>query len=135
MTNKEKKAYLSRYKKIDNEINQLILERDEMMSLATKITPNYSDMPSSHSSGDKVQLSVERMMYYEAALNQKIDELYEIKTDIERAIHTVKDSNLMVLLRYRYINGCTWEDIALRMSYSYMHTCRLHAKALDLMML
>ena len=39
MTTKEKKEYLKRYRKIDREVNQLLMEKDEIFSLCTKITP------------------------------------------------------------------------------------------------
>lgn len=130
MTNKEKKEYLKRYRKIDRELNQLIMEKDEILSLSTKITPTYSDMPKGTGESNKIQSTIEKLEAQENKINQKIYLLYEVKENIEKALHTVEDDTLRVLLRYRYINGFTWEKIAVMMNYGYRNVTRLHGKAL-----
>jgi DNA-directed RNA polymerase specialized sigma subunit len=130
MTTKEKKEYLKRYRKIDREVNQLLMEKDEIFSLGTKITPTYSDMPKGTGENNKTQSTIEKLEEQEEKINKKIDLLYEVKEDIEKALHTVEDDTLRVLLRYRYINGFTWEKIAVMMGYGYRNITRLHGKAL-----
>lgn len=132
MTNQKKKEYLKRYKKIDSEINQLLLEKQEIMTLGTKITPTYSNVPKGAGEGNKVQSVIERLEEQEAKIDKKVDDLCEVKADIEKAIHTVDDDILRLLLRYRYINGWTWERIAVEMCYAYRNVTRLHGKALAL---
>ena len=132
MTTKEKKEYLKRYKEIDSEINQLLLEKQEIMALGTKITPTYSDMPKGMGESNKLQSVVERLEEQETKIDKKVDDLYEVKADIEKAINTVDDDTLRLLLRYRYINGWTWERIAVEMCYAYRNVTRLHGKALAL---
>ena len=131
MTTKEKKEYLKRYRKIDREVNQLLMEKDEIFSLGTKITPTYSDMPKGTGENNKTQSTIEKLEEQEEKINKKIDLLYEVKEDIEKALHTVEDDTLRVLLRYRYINGLTWEEIAVTMNYDYRWILRLHGKALN----
>ena len=131
MTTKEKKEYLKRYKKIDSEINQLLLEKQEIMALGTKVTPTYSTTPKGAGEGAKIQSVIEKLEEQEIKIDKKIDELCEFKGDIEKSIHTVEDDTLRVLLRYRYINGLTWEAIAVRMHYSWRQIIRLHGIALD----
>ena len=131
MTTKEKKEYLKRYRKIDREVNQLIMEKDEIIALGTRITPRYSDLPRGWGESNKVQLSVEKLEAQEEKINKKIDLLHEVKADIEKAIQTVEDDTLKLLLRYRYINGLTWEKIAVTMNYDYRWILRLHGKALN----
>lgn len=131
MTTKEKKEYLKRYRKIDREVNQLIMEKDEIIALGTRITPRYSDLPRGWGESNKVQLSVEKLEAQEEKIDKKIDLLHEVKADIEKAIQTVEDDTLKLLLRYRYINGLTWEKIAVTMNYDYRWILRLHGKALN----
>ncbi len=131
MTTKEKKEYLKRYRKIDREVNQLLMEKDEIFSLGTKITPTYSDMPKGTGENNKIQSTIEKLEEQEEKINKKIDLLYEVKEDIEKTLHTVEDDTLRVLLRYRYINGLTWEEIAVTMNYDYRWILRLHGKALN----
>ena len=130
MTTKEKKEYLKRYRKIDREVNQLLMEKDEIISLGTRITPRYSDLPRGWGESNKVQLSVEKLEAQEEKIDKKIDLLHEVKADIEKAIQTVENDTLRVLLRYRYINGFTWEKISVMMGYGYRNITRLPGKAL-----
>ncbi len=135
MTNKEKKEYLGRYKPLDEQVNQLLLEKQEILALGTKVTPTYSDMPHGVVNNGKIPSVVERLEKQDAKINYTVDKLIDFKEDIERAIHTLQDETLRLLLRYRYINGWTWERIAIKMSYSYMQICRLHGRALELITL
>ena len=132
MTYQEKVKFLKRYKQIDKEINQLLLEKSEIFSLGTKITPTYSDMPKGTKESDKVQSTVEKLGALEKKIDSKIDEWYEVRLDIEKAIHTVESDKFRLLLRYRYINGWTWEKIAVEMNYAYRNVTRLHGKAINL---
>lgn len=72
MTIKEKKEYLKRYRKIDREVNQLLMEKDEIFSLGTKITPTYSDMPKGTGESNKIQSTIEKLEEQENKINQKI---------------------------------------------------------------
>lgn len=130
MTYQEKVKFLKRYQQIDMEINQLLLEKSEIFALGTKITPTYSNMPKGTGTSDKVQSTIEKLEAQENKINQKVDLLYKVKEDIEKALYTVKDDTLRVLLRYRYINGLTWEKIAVNMHYTYQWVCKLHGEAL-----
>ena len=132
MTYQEKVKFLKRYKQIDKEITQLLREKSEIFSLGTKITPTYSDMPKGTKESDKVQSTVEKLEEHERKIDVKIDDWYEAKLNIEKAIHTVESDTLRLLLRYRYINGWTWEKIAVEMNYAYRNVTRLHGKAINL---
>lgn len=54
-----------------------------------------------------------------------------LRAEAGALIDTVPDEGLRVLLRYRYLNGATWEHIAHRMGYSCKQAHRLHEKALS----
>ena len=51
--------------------------------------------------------------------------------EVPQAIDRLPDERLARLLRLRYIDGMTWERVAVEMHYSYMQVCRMHGKALD----
>ena len=132
MTNQEKIQYLSRCKILDRQIERKCEELSRWRERATKITPTLSDMPKSPSSGaDSIQTVVEHIIELESEINADIDQLTDTRREILEAIQTVKDEKLQLLLEYRYIDGMTWEQIAVKMEYSYMHICRLHGKALS----
>ena len=135
MTNQEKKEFLMRYRQVQAEVSQLLLEREEIMAMGTRISPTYSGQPQGPAGGDKIQMAVQRLDENGRAIDRQIEELCKIRAEVEAAIDSVQDENLKLLLRYRYISGLTWERIAVKMSYSYRHTCRQHGKALRKLMI
>lgn len=59
----------------------------------------------------------------------KLDEAIAVRLRIERAIEGL-DGQERVLMRLRYIEGKTWEEIAVAMHYAWAHVHRIHARAL-----
>lgn len=131
LSNQEKKEYLNRYRSLDRKINRLLEELERWQSLATKITPCYSLMPKGNSNSDKLQTAVDNIIELQDVLNKKTDKYIDMRKDIDKAIDTVEDDTLQLLLCYRYIDNLTWEQVAVKMNYSYMQVCRLHGKALS----
>lgn len=60
---------------------------------------------------------------------KKLDEICQHKRCVEELIATLHGEELDVM-KWRYINGLTWEKVAEAMSYSYTNVHRLHNKAL-----
>ena len=50
---------------------------------------------------------------------------------IVAAIENIQDVTLREVLLNRYVEGMTWEKVALTMNYSIKHVHRLHNKALE----
>lgn len=131
MTSQEKKKYLSKYQNLDSMINRKLEECEKWRDLAEKITPTLSDMPKSQISGNRVESAVEHIVELEQEINRSVDELVKLRKDIESSLQTVKDDTLRKLLEYRYIDGMTWEEIAVKMNYTYQWVCELHGRALQ----
>lgn len=111
------KAWLGRYRQLDQRIGQLAEEISLWRSRAQKITPSYEGQPRGGGE-DRLQSAVEMILQLEEEADREIDALVGLKGEIRRAIRTVEDSTLRMLLEYRYIHGLTWEQIADRMSYN-----------------
>ena len=105
-------------------------ELQRLKSRAEKITSSVSGMPKGGNQGDRLQLAVDRICELEERLNGKIDAAVKRRKEMEAAITTVEDKTLQLLLQYRYIDGMTWEQIAVKMNYDYRWTLRLHGRAL-----
>lgn len=121
------KSWLNRAKNIDREIDRLIdqreAERERILSITQKLT------------GDVVQTTkdphkFDRLAEYDAEIDRQIDELIKVKTEINRAIMKLEDGRLREILRARYLENKTFEEISVRIRYSYKQTCRLHGRAL-----
>ena len=134
MTNAEKKAILLEYQAIERRINRLLDEKRGWMEKATAVNPVLSDMPKGGGT-DKIQNAVCRIADIEADINREIDRQIDLRERIETAICAIPDGRLRDLMRYRYIDGLTWEQIAVEMHYSYVHICRMHGQALAVIML
>lgn len=135
MTSQEKKEFLSRYMEIMAEEKDIREEIAYWESKAQKVTSSWSAVPSGGKGSDKVQMGAIKIAELRESLIDKINHLVAVRIDIERAIGTVQDDTQRRLLRRKYINGLTLEQIAVEMHYSYVHTCRIHGYALSNIML
>ena len=75
----------------------------------------------------------DRYKEYSETINKKIDELYDIKNEIEYTIEKVDDHILQTLLRERYIKFASWETIAEIIHYESVRWVRtaVHNRALQ----
>lgn len=131
MTTKE---WLSRGWRIDREIRELEQAQVEALALATRTTAGTDgervDGGGDNSSEREMVAYADKAAEYAVMIDEKIRELVGIKTEIIRAVERVENPTLRAVLMARYVNFKTWEQIAVEMSYSYMHVCRLHGRAL-----
>ena len=134
VTNAEKKAVLLEYQAIERRIKRLQSEKQGWLEKATAVSPNLSDMPKGGGT-DKIQNAVCRIADIEQKINRDIDRQIDLRERIEAAVCAISDGKLRDLMRYRYIDGMTWEQIAVEMHYSYVHICRMHGQALAQIML
>ncbi len=134
MTNREKINCLKRYRQLDEEINQKIEELTLWRAKATKITPSFSDTPKGGVE-DRIQLAVDKICELDKQINADVDKLYKAKKLIEKAIGTVPDRTLQTLLRYKYINGKTWDRVSVAMHYDVdgKNVYKMHGKAIEQM--
>lgn len=128
--NEQKIRYLSRYRKIDRQIDQLLEEQSRWREMALKITPVLSQTPGGGESGSPIERPMDKVLEIDVEINREIDELQIVRQEIRAALNQLEDENLKLLMEYRYIDGLTWEQVAEKMHYSWRHTCRLHGEAL-----
>ena len=133
--NEQKIRYLSRYRRLNERIDRLLEEQRRWRERALKITPTLSQAPGGSESGSPVERPMDKVLEIEEEINREIDELQTVRQEIRAALNQLEDENLKLLMEYRYIDGLTWEQIAVEMNYSYMQICRLHGKALQTIML
>lgn len=128
--NQAKIAWLNRYRKLDAEINCKCEELSRWRSRAEKITPVLSKAPGGGGNGDRIADAVEKIVSIEEEINADVDRLISIRGEVEKAIKSVPDETLRTLLELRYIDGLTWERIAVKLDKSYQWVCELHGRAL-----
>ena len=127
MTNQEKKAYLGRYRDNEREIRRTEEEILRWESLSRKTTTTMGAAGGGSNGEDKLQAAVEKIVRWQNRLTLQLAERVRLREEIEAAIGTVEDERL----GYRYIDGLTFERIAVELNYSWRQICNLHGKALN----
>ena len=125
------KEQLKNYVILKAEREQLRRQLDELE--ATLYYPKIqrlSDMPSAPAKENTLELMVARHLElqnkYEAKLAEMTAEMLRIEEIIEKL-----DPTARMLFRYRYLDGLKWEEVCVRMNYSWMQIHRIHANALN----
>lgn len=132
MTNREKKEYLQKYRAAVVEADRLDNEIKKWRSTAERTTTAIRLIPASGGSGsDRLQNAVEQIDNLTRELGEKRAETVRLRREIEDVISTAKDDRLQSLLRFRYIDGMTWEAIAVALQITYQWVCKLHGNALE----
>lgn len=123
-------TFLESVKKYDELIEGKIAERERIMALATKITPNMDGMP--HGSGvtDKVGNAVVKLATLAEETNRLIDLYVDRKAQVIKALEQLPAEEYGALHRY-YIQGMTWEEVAKDMGYCGMQVYRFKVKGLN----
>lgn len=124
------KEYLRQYINAKNRFKSISDEMIEIRSEATRITPVISDMPSGYHVNDKIALSIEKLDECAKKLEEEAKRMQKAMDDVQNVINSISNPTYRQVLTYRYINGYTWEQIAVKMNYTYRNITRLHGKAL-----
>ena len=131
MTNKEKKQYLNRYVQSKNRYNAISEEMLRIRSEACRVSPVLSEMPNGgNQTGTKIERAIEQLDACANDLEKEALEMRQLMQEVKAAINTIPDETLKQLLELRYINGYTWEQIAVKINYTWRHVLRLHGEAL-----
>lgn len=132
------KEWLKRGLKINDEINQLLEQKQMEYSLACSATISTKRIDGKITYGERVQESIKNssedkfVCYaeYSKMIDDRVKELYKIKQEILQAINQVDNATYRTLLISRYINFKTWEQIAVDMNFCLRQVFRIHGKAL-----
>ena len=128
--NEQKKEYLKSYRRAVKR-EQDILDEIQRLRLDKMFPSVVNDgMPHGSSHSD--------LSDYAAILDEQIDLLKEERLEkvrcyqkIERQISQMENEDEQEVLRLRYILGLKWEEVAVKMDYSWKQTHRIHSSALQ----
>lgn len=128
---KIKIKYLSQYKYLNRDIDRKIKQLEDWRNKIFNVTGTISDMPKNSNRTNVIEEGVTAIDEIESSINKDIDKLVDLRREIENKIEEVEDLKLRELLKCRYLDDKTWEEVAFKNGYSWQHTYRLHEKALD----
>ena len=118
------KDYLMQYRESIDRTKELAAHLDELKAEAVRLRDHE---------GQKVELDEAVGKYVDACTDAAayLEMLADKRNEIESTINKIKSEKLRTLLRYRYIHGKTWEQIAVDMNYTYRRITQLHGKAIS----
>ena len=130
------KDYLSQAYRIDQRINSKLAQVMSLRDLLGKATGTLSGAPKAatpnpHSMED----TIAKMVDLENEINEDIDALVDLKSEIMRRIKRVENTEYQTILELRYLCFKRWEEIAVEMNFSLQHLYRLHEKAVNCVIL
>lgn len=130
--NQKVQDLLSQYRLMCSMINKLELQREEIMTLATKVTTNLSPEPGG---GGDSSRKVENWAMKLSELDEKIDEQINIFSDVADEVMTLislmPECTEKGIIYDRYITGLTFDKLARKNGYSESHTFLLHRRGIE----
>lgn len=131
LTYEQKIEWLKSYRALDGKIESMTEQLQVWNARATKITATISQEPKATGSGDQLQRCIDQICEIQTEIAQEMDKLRKRKQEIETAIHGLNEKSYQDILWYRYIQGMTFEEIAIKMNYSWRQVCRKHKNAVE----
>lgn len=129
------KEYLSQARLLTNKVASLQKELIYLNELASGCSsPRFDEIVVDKTRKKEAPFIkyIDKIFNMEKKIEEQINVLIALKEEINGAISEIDDPILEILLRERYINCLTWEDIAADLSYSLVYVYKLHQKALTL---
>ena len=127
LDNQQKIRYLKQYRQLKQEFEE---SQERYLELKEKVisTPiqHLSDMPKGNSKRDKIGDSLALLEEVEAKKFKLLNKYIKI----QNIIFNVEDTLERRLLRFRYVDGLSFESIAHELSYTWRHVHRIHSRAL-----
>lgn len=128
------KEYLRQAYRLNERINSHIEEMENLRDLSGRIQGvSYGEhIPSPNRQTDAPFVKIlDKIMDYEERINREIDKLVNLKQEMEEAIEKLPNMDERLLLRYRYLDSHSWEDIGVLLNASVRTVHRIHSAALQ----
>lgn len=127
------KDRLRNYQIIKQEREQLRQQLEEIeAALYFPKVQRLTDMPTAPSHGNAQEDLAIRHIELQELYMAKLEELAAEQLAIEEAIGSL-DQHYRLIMRHRYIYGLKWEDICVKMGYSWTQIHEHHSRALKLL--
>lgn len=139
MTSQEKKEYLKQVYRIEKHVENLVIERKNILTLLEKCTSTTAGYESDGSTSgthannaeNNIINYISAMQDYESKLRTQITEMLIAKEKLKQIIENVPNYEHRQILYKRYICFQKWEQIAVDMNYSIRRIYQIHGEALN----
>lgn len=125
------KERLHRYTKLKEEQRQLQEQLARVSLEATSVSsPNMDGMPRGSGISKPTEVGALALLNLTERYHEQLEVLAEEQLALERMIEDLEPDERM-LMRYRYLDGMTWESVCVAMCYSWRGIHNVHARTLD----
>lgn len=125
------KDYLNRAYRINELIGEHMQELAKLHQMKESL-PSGGGGGNSHSAGNASYAKiVERIVDFENEIRQKNAEMLDMRIEVRKRIDNVENVYYNLILKKRYLQFMTMEDIAKDLGFCERHIKRLHKKALS----
>lgn len=131
MEYQDKIAWLKRYRDDLEPLRSLVVEAQEVRSIAEGLSMNWSGMPSGGDGPTKAERAVEALEALGEQIAAEKDMLLARRAEIIKAIESIQDKRQRDVLRYLYINGFSWPEVSAWTGYDKRYVHRLHNRAVE----
>jgi DNA-directed RNA polymerase sigma subunit (sigma70/sigma32) len=127
------KEYLYQAYRLDKRIQSNVEEMDRLRELSVSVSsPVWGERIQRTRNTDALFVRyLERIEILENKINEEIDLLVALKTEIHEVISKVQNIDERMVLRYRYIHSYTWEQIGDELNADKSTIRRWHGNALS----
>lgn len=124
------KERLRNYQNIKKEREQLRHQLEEIeAALYYPKIQRLDAMPGGHTEGNPQEALAIHHIELQERYKAKMEELAAEQLAIEAAIEPLEPTARM-LMRHRYLEGLKWEEVCIRMNYSWRQIHNIHGEAL-----
>ena len=125
------KEYLQQYRHIQREIEDIDRRMAQIrLKYAAPSAINYSDMPKAHNSEHDLSDYIVKMDELTNYMISKYTRLRGIEVDIYMRVDRMENQQERELLRFRYIDGMTWAEVADALNTTERNVYFIHGRAL-----
>lgn len=128
------KEYLNQARHLDALINCRLREIDYWKDLSSGVSGmRFDGMPHSPNRPTEAPFvrCLEKIDEIQRSVEEKITYLVRLKEEINTAIDKLENRDEQLVLRYRYLDDCTWEEISRMLNVSLRTVHRIHESALQ----
>lgn len=124
------KEYLSQLRRYDRMIESKKAEI-ERIRLSLEYKSVSYDGQRVQGGGASREDMICKMLDFERDMEDQVRELIELKKEIMAQIDKLDQAEYIQLLYLRYLEFKTWEEISVKMNFSYRYVLKLHGRALQ----
>lgn len=128
------KEYLNQARHLEAFINCRLREIDYWKDLLSSVSgTRFDGMPHSPNRPTEAPFvrCIEKIDEIQRNVEEKVAQLIRLRDEINTRIDMLESYEEQVLIRYRYIDGCTWEEIGHMLNVSLRTVHRIHGSALQ----